>query len=105
MRLTKGDLVKIITGDDHGKTGRVLRVFENENRILIEGAHFVKRHTRQVKQGQQGGILEKEAPIHASNAMIICPKCGRITSVGKRALTSGKRVRACKQCGEILDKV
>ena len=105
MRVTKGDLVKIITGDDRGKTGRVLRVLANKERVLIEGIHFVKRHTRRVRQDQQGGIQEKEAPVHASNVMVICPKCGKITSVGKRTLASGKRVRTCKQCGEILDKV
>jgi large subunit ribosomal protein L24 len=104
MRFTKGDNVKIIAGDDRGKTGKILKVFATQNRMLVEGIRFVKRHTRRIKQGQQGGILEKEAPIHASNAMLICPKCGRVTSVGKLTLTSGKRARACKQCGEILDK-
>jgi large subunit ribosomal protein L24 len=105
MRVTKGDLVKIITGDDRGKIGRVLKVQANEGRVLVEGVHFVKRHTRRIRQDQQGGILEKEAPIHASNVMVVCPKCDKITSVGKRSMASGKRVRTCKHCGEILDKV
>lgn len=105
MRVTKGDLVKIIAGDDRGKSGRVLKVQGNDGRVLVEGVHFVKRHTRRIRQDQQGGILEKEAPIDASNVMVVCPKCGKITSVGKRSLASGKRVRTCKQCGEILDKV
>ena len=104
MRVTKGDLVKVIAGDDRNKTGKVLKVLANEERVLIEGVHFVKRHTRRVRQDQQGGIQEKEAPIHVSNVKIICPKRGKITSVGKRTLASGKRVRSCKQCGEILDK-
>jgi large subunit ribosomal protein L24 len=105
VRVIKGDLVKIIAGDDRGKTGRVLKIQASENKILIEGVHFIKRHTRRIRQDQQGGILEKEAPIDASNVRIVCPKCGKITSAGKRILASGKRVRTCKQCGEILDKV
>jgi large subunit ribosomal protein L24 len=104
MRVTKGDLVKVIAGDDRNKTGKVIKVLANEGRVLVEGVHFVKRHTRRVRQDQQGGIQEKEAPIHVSNVMIVCPKCGKITPVGKRTLASGKRVRSCKQCGEILDK-
>ena len=74
MHIKKEDIVQIISGDDKGKQGRVLKVFPDQNRIIVEGVNFIKRHTRPNQKLPQGGIVEREAPINASNAMVICPK-------------------------------
>ena len=79
MRIAKDDTVKVITGDDKGKTGRVLKVYPDKNRVLVEGVNFVKRHTKQRSRVQPGGVVEKEAPINLSNVMVVCPRCGEGT--------------------------
>jgi large subunit ribosomal protein L24 len=102
--LKKNDLVMVISGKEKGKSGRILRVFRQKNRVLIEKVNFIKRHTRPSGQMRQGGILEKEAPIHVSNVKIICEKCNLPIRVGRKILDDGKKVRVCKKCGEVLDK-
>ncbi len=102
--LKKNDLVRVISGKERGKSGRILRVFRRKNRVLIEKVNFIKRHTRPSGQTRQGGIVEKEAPIHISNVMIICEKCNLPIRFGMKILDDGKKVRACKKCGEVLDK-
>jgi large subunit ribosomal protein L24 len=107
MHIKKDDIVQIISGDDRGKQGRVLKVFPDRNRIIVEGNNFVKHHTRPNQKLPQGGIVEREGPIHASNAMVICPKCSKLTTTGMKTVvddTRGKtsRVRYCKQCGEMV---
>ena len=104
VRLKKNDLVEVTTGKDQGKTGKVLKVFREKNQVLIEKVNIIKRHTRPSPTSGQGGIVEKEAPIHVSNLMIICNKCGKQTRVAHKTLTDGHKVRLCKKCGEILDK-
>ncbi|MEW6686375.1 MAG: 50S ribosomal protein L24 [Candidatus Edwardsbacteria bacterium] len=104
MKIVKGDQVKVTAGDDRGKVGKVLKIFPPKNRAIVEGINFVKRHTRAVRQAQQGGILTKESPIHLSNLVLICPKCGKTTRVGRIILAHGRKARTCKQCGEILEK-
>lgn len=104
MGIVKGDNVLVIAGDDKGKSGKVLKVFPEDRRVLVEGVNFVKRHTRRVRQSQQGGIVEKEASIDVSNVMLVCPKCRERTRTGKKRLASGKKVRACKKCGEIFEE-
>lgn len=103
-KVVKNDSVLVITGNDNGKTGKVLKVFPNEERIVVEGVNLIKRHSRPTQQMPQGGIIEKEAPIHVSNVKVICPKCNNPTRVGARILEDGSKVRYCKnpQCGEIL---
>ena len=101
--LKKNDLVMVVSGKERGKSGRVLRVFPQKNRIIIEKINFVKRHTRPSGQARQGGILEKEAPIHISNVMVVCNKCNSPVRVGQKALEDGKKARYCKKCGELLD--
>ena len=95
-------MVLVLTGEYAGSRGRVLRVFPKKGRALVEGVNMVKRHTRARRPGEQSGILEKEAPIHASNLMVICPRCGQPTRVKKEILEDGSRVRACRKCGEML---
>jgi large subunit ribosomal protein L24 len=102
MRIHKGDTVMIISGDDRGKTGKVLKVFPEESRVIVEKVNFVKRHTRPTTRSTQGGIQEKEAPIHVSNVQVIDPKTGEPTRVGKRRLEDGSRERYGKKSGESL---
>ena len=103
-RIVKGDTVLVVSGDDRGKTGRVLAVFHDKHRVLIEGVNFVKRHTRPSQQNPQGGIVEREAPIHLSNVMLYDPKAQRGTRVRSRVLSDGTRVRESVISGEVLEK-
>ena len=102
--LKKNDLVMVVSGKERGKSGRILRVFPQKNRIIIEKINFIKKHTRPSGQTKQGGIIEREAPVHISNVMVICEKCNLPVRVGKKILDDGKKVRMCRKCGEILDK-
>ncbi|MDK2864136.1 MAG: large subunit ribosomal protein [Thermotogota bacterium] len=104
MKVKKGDLVKVIAGKDKGKEGKVLRVIPKENKVIVENVHIVKRHQRPTQRIREGGIIEREAPIHASNVMVICPSCNKPTRIGYRFMEE-KKVRFCKKCGEIVDKV
>ncbi|MEJ2633779.1 MAG: 50S ribosomal protein L24 [Calditrichia bacterium] len=103
-KVVKNDTVHILSGNDEGKTGKVLKVFPGENRVVVEGVNMIKKHTRPTQQLPQGGIVEKEAPIHMSNVKVVCPKCNRPTRVGFRILEDGSKVRYCKHpdCGEII---
>lgn len=103
-RIVKGDTVLVVSGDDRGKTGRVLAVFHDKQRVLVEGVNFVKRHTRASQQNPQGGILEREAPIHISNVMPYDPKAQRGTRIRSRVLSDGTRVRESVTSGEVLEK-
>jgi len=102
MHIRKGDMVLVLTGEYAGSRGRVLRVFPKKGRALVEGVNMVKRHTRARRPGEQSGILEKEAPVHVSNLMVICPRCGQPTRVKKEILEDGSKARACRKCGEML---
>ena len=107
MKIRKGDTVKVITGSykDKGKIGKVLKVFPDKNRIIVEGVNLVKRHMRPSQQYPQGGIIEKEAPIHVSNVMYYNTKFNTTTRIGFKYLDDGSKVRYCKnpECqGEII---
>jgi large subunit ribosomal protein L24 len=109
MKVHKEDQVVVISGNDRGKQGRVLKVYPETNRVIVEGVNFIKRHTRPSQKQPQGGIVTKEAPINASNVMIICPKCNTKTRVGSKTITDENRgkkvhVRYCKNCDEMLVK-
>jgi large subunit ribosomal protein L24 len=104
LKIRKGDTVMVIAGDDKGKTGRVLSVDEAKNRVIVEKINFVKRHTKARSQAKQGGILEKEAPIHLSNVMLYDPKAGRGVRVGVRLTKEGKRERISRATGDTLSK-
>ncbi len=103
-KVVKNDTVKVISGNYRGKTGKVLKVFPKTNRIIVEGVNLRKHHERPSQALPQGGIIEKEAPIHISNVKVVCPKCGRPTRVGIRVLEDNSKVRYCKHqdCGEII---
>ena len=100
----KDDIVKVITGKDRGKQGKILRVFPKEGRLTVERVNMIKRHTRPTRQTQQGGIIEREGKLHISNVMLVCSRCNRGVRVGRRFLEDGKKVRICRSCGEVLDK-
>ena len=100
--IKKNDKVIILSGKEQGKIGGVLKVDRDTERVIVEKINVVKRHTKPSAASAQGGIVEKEAPIHISNLMIICNKCAEPTRIGKRILDDGSKVRVCKKCGEIL---
>ena len=105
IQIRKNDQVKVIAGKDLNKTGRVLRVLRDKGRVVVEGVSFLKRHTRPNPQKQiKGGIVEREAPIHVSNVMIVCGACGKATRIGHNMLADGKKVRICRSCSSSLDK-
>jgi large subunit ribosomal protein L24 len=101
----RNDQVVVIAGDDRGKTGRVLKVLRGESRLIVEKVNFIKRHTKPRGQKVQGGILEREAPIHVSNVMHLCPKCQMGSRVTMRQASDGKRERYCTRCGEAIPRV
>ena len=103
-RIVKGDTVLVVSGEDRGKTGRVIKVLHEKQRVLVEGVNFVKRHTRPTQQNPQGGINEREAPIHLSNVVLFDQKAGRGTRVRSRVLSDGSRVRESVASGEVLEK-
>nr|AYQ75696.1 50S ribosomal protein L24 [Cohnella candidum] len=103
MHVKKDDNVIVITGKDKGKKGRVIAAYPRENRVLIEGVNMVKRHTRPNQANPQGGIIEREAPIHVSNVMHIDPKSGKPTRIGYKVLDNGKKVRIAKKSGQEID--
>ena len=100
IKLKKGDQVAIITGKDKGKTGRLLKIDKNNNKVIIEGLNMVKKTVKPKKEGDKGDIIEIEAPLSASNIMIICKKCGP-TRIGYQT-DGNKKNRICKKCGETL---
>ncbi len=101
-RVKKGDRVVVTTGRDKGKTGEVLGVMPKDGRVLVQGVNMIKRHTRP-SQTQQGGIIEREAPLHLSNVMLADPKTGEPTRVGFKVLDDGRKVRFAKRSGEVID--
>ena len=102
MRIKKGDMVEILAGADRGKSGKVLFVDPNKNRAVVEGIRFMKRHTRPSQSLPQGGIIEREAPVHLSNLMLMVG--GKRTRVGFKRLEDGKKVRYAKSTGETVNE-
>ncbi|GAB6188375.1 50S ribosomal protein L24 [Marinitoga arctica] len=105
MKIKKGDLVRVISGKDKGKEGKILKVIPKLNKIIVENVNVVKKHQRPTQQLREGGIIDQPSPIHVSKVMVICPSCGKPTRVGYRFLEEGKKVRVCRKCNEIIDKV
>jgi large subunit ribosomal protein L24 len=102
VKIKKGDTVKILSGKDRGKTGRVSMVLKKENKILVEKINIVKKHRKQKSdQKEEQGIIEVEAPISASKAMIVCPLCNKPTRVSYK-VSKGKKERMCKKCGKFI---
>jgi large subunit ribosomal protein L24 len=103
IHIKKNDKVSVISGKEKGKVGKVLKVIPEKNKVIVEKVNYIKRHTRPGGKVSQGGIIEKEAPLHVSNVMLICGKCTDPVRIGFQRQTDGKKIRICKKCGEMLD--
>lgn len=103
MEIRKNDSVMVIAGKERGKTGKVLRVLPDKDRVIVERLNMVKRHSKPRGPQQPGGIVEKEAAIHASNIMIMCDKCNAPVRIGHKILSDDKKIRICRRCNEALD--
>ena len=110
LAIRKNDTVQVISGSDRGtpntpKRGRVLQVLPDKGRVVVEGVHMIKRHTKANPQKNiKGGIVEREASVHLSNVQLVCPECGAPTRVGRKQLEDGRRVRVCGKCKGVVDK-
>ena len=107
MKIRKGDQVRVVSGKEAGKTGKVMRVDTETRRVVLERLNMVKKHTKpNPKTNPQGGVIEREAPMDISNVMLVCPACGQPTRVGYRLLENGSKVRKCRRaaCGRDIDK-
>lgn len=106
MHVHKNDMVLVISGNSRGKTGKVLRVLRDKEKVLVEGVNVRKRHTRPTQKMPAGGILEREMPVHAANVMVICPKCNKASRIGYATVagTAGRKqkMRVCKNCNEMF---
>ena len=103
--IRKNDNVLVITGKNRGTRGRVLRVDPVKNRLVVEGVNMIKRHTKPNPQKNiKGGVVEREASLHASNVQLVCPECGLQTRVGRKLLGDGRKVRVCRKCEGVVDK-
>lgn len=103
LKVKKGDIVKVIAGNDRGRRGEVMRVFPQEQRVIVKGVNIITKHQRPTARQREGGIIEREAPIHLSNVLVICPVCDRPTRVGFTFTETGEKLRVCKQCGESFE--
>ncbi|MBW2466646.1 MAG: 50S ribosomal protein L24 [Deltaproteobacteria bacterium] len=101
--LKVNDQVEVITGKDKGRVGKIIKVFKKSDRALVERINMIKRHTKARAAGQEGQIIEKEAPIHVSNLMLVCPKCTNTVRVAKKTLDDGSKIRICKKCSESVE--
>jgi len=107
-KIKKGDTVVVMRGKEKGKTGEVIRVLRKKNRVVVKDVNLVKKHVKEIPNVREGGIYEFEAPIHISNVMLVCPKCGKPTRVGFRVVQEEdtlRKYRFCKKCGENIDLV
>ncbi len=102
-RIKKGDIVTLISGDDRGKKGKILDINKKKDLVIVEGANLIKKHMRPRKQGEPGGIIEKEGSVHISNLKLVCPKCGVPARVQMTVLENKKKIRVCNKCGEFID--
>jgi large subunit ribosomal protein L24 len=103
VQIRKNDSVMVIGGKERGKTGKVLRVLPDKETVIIERLNIVKRHSKPRGPQQAGGIIEKEAPIHASNVMFMCDKCNAPVRIGHKLLADGNKIRICRRCNEAVD--
>ncbi|NJO84890.1 MAG: 50S ribosomal protein L24 [Blastochloris sp.] len=110
MHVKTGDEVLVITGKDRGKRGKIKQALPKKDRVVVEGLNMIKRHMRARGPGKPGGIIEMEAPVHVSNVMLICPRCGRASRTGHRFLDETdhkgrpRKARFCKSCDEVIDE-
>jgi large subunit ribosomal protein L24 len=101
--LKVNDQVEVITGKDKGRVGKIIKVYKKSDKALVERINMIKRHTKARAAGQEGQIVDKEAPIHVSNLMLVCPKCTNTVRVARKTLDDGTKVRVCKKCSESVE--
>jgi len=101
--LKVNDQVEVITGKDKGRVGKIIKVYKKSDKALVERINMIKRHTKARAEGQEGQIVDKEAPIHVSNLMLVCPKCTNTVRVARKTLDDGTKVRICKKCSESVE--
>lgn len=102
MKIKTNDQVKIISGKDSGKTGKVIQAFPEKGKVVVEGANIIKKHMRPKRSGDKGQVIELAGPLNLSKVMLICPKCGKQTRVGYK-IEADQKKRKCNKCGEIID--
>ena len=103
--IRKNDTVEVIAGKDRGKRGKVLRVIPTRDRAIVERVNVIKRHTRpNPQQNIKGGVVEREASLHVSNLMVVCPECNKSTRVRHKLLSDGRKTRTCTACDGVIDK-
>lgn len=105
QHLKRDDIVQVIAGKEKGKKGKILSFNTEEGRVRIEKLNMFKRHMKSDGKTRQAGIVEREGPIHISNVLLVCDKCGKGVRIKRKKLEDGKRVRVCGKCGEVMDKV
>lgn len=105
MRIRKGDRVKVISGKDKGKEGKILRSIPKKEMVVIEGVNISTKHVKPSQKNPQAGIIKQESPLNACKVMLVCPSCGKATRVRRAYLEDGRKVRLCKKCGEIVDQL
>ena len=102
MKVRKGDRVRVISGKDRGLEGRVIQAIPDRDKVLVEGANRIKKHTKvtsTARGSQSGGIVTQEAPVHVSNVQVVCPNCNKPSRLGSRRDENGRGVRVCRRCG------
>jgi len=102
MKVKKGDKVKVLTGKDEGKTGKVLQIFNKRNKVSVEGVNLLFKNMRPKKQGEKGQRIQFPAPLAISNIALVCSRCNKVTRPGYKILANQKKVRICKKCKEII---
>lgn len=103
MHVKRGDIVKVISGKDKGKEGKILTAYPETGKVVVEGVAMAKKHQKARMQGQESGIISKEAAIDASNVLRVCSKCGKAARTGVKILEDGSKVRYCKKCEEVFN--
>ena len=101
----KGDKVLVIIGEDKSKKGKIVSISPKKTEVIVEGVNFLKKHSKPTQKVPQGGIVKQEGALNTSNIRLICNKCNKPTAIKREKMKEGKRVRVCKKCGEIIDKV
>ncbi|HMK50276.1 MAG TPA: 50S ribosomal protein L24 [Thermodesulfovibrionales bacterium] len=104
LSIKKNDTIIVRAGKERGKSGRVIAVYPGKDSLLVERVNMIKKHMKPTRQYTQGGIIEREAPLHISNVMLLCPKCNKPTRIGNSVLQNGKKLRTCKKCREVIDQ-
>ena len=102
LKIKKNDMVKILSGKDKGKSGKILKIMPTGQRVIVQGINFVKKHVKRRRQEDQGGIVSQEASLDISNVSVVCKRCGRPARISIDVLSDGSKVRYCKKCKEVL---